>query len=66
MLAREVKVGGTYWATVSAKRVRVRIDEANPTGKGWFATNLETNRQIRIRSGGRLTPRAEDRKARVR
>jgi len=49
----EVKVGGTYTAKVSDKVVPIRIDRENPRG-GWDATNLVTNKQIRIKTAQRL------------
>jgi hypothetical protein len=51
----QVKIGGVYYANVSGRRVKVRIDYLCTYG-GWFATNLETQRtRIRIKSGQRLT-----------
>lgn len=55
MTAKNVKIGGTYGATVSGNRVRVRIDSHFPSGRGWWATNLKTGRQIHILTAGRLT-----------
>lgn len=52
----EVKIGETYTAKVSDKVVPVRIDKENPRG-GWDATNLVTNKQIRIKSAQRLRSR---------
>jgi hypothetical protein len=49
----DVKIGGTYMAKVSDKVVAVRIDAANARG-GWDATNLSTNKQVRIKSAQRL------------
>jgi hypothetical protein len=54
----DVKVGGVYAAKVSNKMVRVRIDRANRKG-GWDATNLATNKKIRIKSAQRLRPPAK-------
>jgi hypothetical protein len=51
----EVRIGGVYWANVSGRRVKVKIDYLCTYG-GWWATNLETQRnRIRIKSGQRLT-----------
>ncbi len=52
----EIKIGETYTAKVSDKVVPVRIDKVNPRG-GWDATNLVTNKQIRIKSAQRLRGR---------
>jgi hypothetical protein len=49
----QIKVGGTYTAKVSDKVVTVRIDAENPRG-GWDATNLATNKKVRIKSAQRL------------
>ena len=48
MKKNEVKIGGVYWAKVTDKVVSVRIDAENPHG-GWDATNLDTNRKVRIK-----------------
>jgi hypothetical protein len=48
-----VKVGGTYLAKVTDKVVPVRLDAENPHG-GWDATNLATNKKVRIKSAQRL------------
>jgi len=49
----EVKIGGTYTAKVSDRVVKIRIDAESRHG-GWDATNLETNKKIRIKSAQRL------------
>jgi hypothetical protein len=49
----EIKVGGTYLAKVSDKVVPVRIDAENAHG-GWDATNLLTDKKVRIKSAQRL------------
>lgn len=59
----DVEIGGTYMAKVSDKVVAVRIDAANSRG-GWDATNLSTNKQIRIKSAQRLRGPAPQRHAR--
>lgn len=56
----DVKIGGTYLAKVSDKVVAVRIDAANARG-GWDATNLSTNKQVRIKSAQRLRGPAPER-----
>ncbi|GIV04150.1 MAG: hypothetical protein KatS3mg015_2980 [Fimbriimonadales bacterium] len=49
----EIKIGSTYLAKVSDKVVPVRIDAENPHG-GWDATNLRTDKKVRIKSAQRL------------
>ena len=53
MKKNEVQVGGVYTAKVSDKVVEVRIDAENRHG-GWDATNLVTNKKVRIKSAQRL------------
>ena len=53
MKKNEVQVGGVYSAKVSDKVVEVRIDAENRSG-GWDATNLATNKKVRIKSAQRL------------
>ena len=53
MKKNEVQVGGVYSAKVSDKMVEVRIDAENRHG-GWDATNLATNKKVRIKSAQRL------------
>lgn len=42
-----------YYANVSGKHVVVRIDSESPIG-GWSATNLTTNKGVRIKTAQRL------------
>jgi hypothetical protein len=49
----EIKIGGTYLAKVSDKVVPVRIDAESRHG-GWEATNMATNKRVRIKSAQRL------------
>lgn len=49
----DVTIGGEYLAKVTNKVVAVRIDAENPSG-GWDATNLSTNKKVRIKTAGRL------------
>jgi hypothetical protein len=49
----EITIGNTYSAKVSDKVVPIRIDRENSRG-GWDATNLVTNKTIRIKSAQRL------------
>ncbi len=53
MKKNEVQVGGVYSAKVSDKVVEVRIDAECRHG-GWDATNLTTNKKVRIKSAQRL------------
>ncbi len=46
---KDVKEGNSYVAKVSGKLARIRIGPVDPKG-GWFAMNLETGRQTRIKS----------------
>jgi hypothetical protein len=49
----EITIGGTYLAKVSDRVVPVRIDAENARG-GWDATNLLTDKKVRIKSAQRL------------
>lgn len=60
MKKSEVKIGQTYLAKVSDKVVPVRIDGENARG-GWDATNLATNKKVRIKSVQRLRGKAPGR-----
>ena len=62
MKKQDVQIGRKYLAKVSDKVVAVRIDGANPHG-GWDATNLTTNKKVRIKSAQRLRGPAPDRHA---
>ena len=53
MKKADVKIGGEYYAKVTNKKVVVRIDAENRSG-GWDATNLSTNKKIRIKTAQRL------------
>jgi short subunit dehydrogenase-like uncharacterized protein len=53
MKKADVKIGGEYFAKVTNKKVTVRIDAESPHG-GWDATNLSTNKKVRIKTVGRL------------
>lgn len=55
MKKTDVEIGGRYHAKVSGKIVVVRIDRESPYG-GWDATNLATERQVRIKTAARLRP----------
>ena len=58
----QVHVGHTYIAKISDKLTRVRIDGANTHG-GWDATNLGTNKKVRIKSPAKLRGPAPDKAA---
>lgn len=53
MLKRDISVGHYYITKVSNKITAVRIDSESRFG-GWNATNMNTNRAVRITSGRRL------------
>jgi len=53
MKKADVKLGKTYTAKVSNHIVPVRIDAVHSIG-GWVATNLKTNKKVRIKSAQRL------------
>jgi hypothetical protein len=65
MKSSDITIGGTYTAKVSDRLVPVRIDRVSPHG-GWDATNLVTNKTVRIKSAQRLRSPAPDRDARKR
>mgnify|MGYP000937448043 CR=1 FL=1 len=54
----EVQIGKIYLARVTNKLVSVRIDRENRHG-GWDATNLATNKTVRIKSAQRLRGAAD-------
>jgi hypothetical protein len=56
----EITLGGSYLAKVTDKVVTVRIDAVNPHG-GWDATNMATNKKVRIKSAQRLRGPAPER-----
>ena len=49
----QIQIGNTYTAKVTNKVVPVRIDAEHTSG-GWTATNLITNKKVRIKSAQRL------------
>ena len=53
MKKSDVIVGATYRAKVTGKLAKVCIDSVSPHG-GWLGTNLETKRQVHIKSAQRL------------
>ncbi len=58
----QVHVGGTFLAKVSGQLARVRIDAESRFG-GWDATNIATNRKVRIKSAQRLRHEVASEKA---
>lgn len=54
MKKAEVRIGGTYYAKVTNRKVEIRIDAEKPRGGGWDATNLATGKKIHIKSAQRL------------
>lgn len=60
MKTNEIDIGGIYVAKVTGKLAKVRIERENVHG-GWDATNLETNRRVRIKSARRLRQEVDDR-----
>jgi len=60
MKASDVVIGGTYVVKVSDKLAKVRIASAHASGKGWVGKNLETGRQVRIKSPQRLRAEVKD------
>ncbi len=53
MLKKDVKLGHHYTAKISGKIVTIRLDSISNYG-GWNATNLSTNRTVRIKSAAKL------------
>lgn len=58
MKKNEIRIGGVYICKVTNNLVRVRIDAVNRLG-GWDATNLQTNKKVRVKSAQRLRSEAE-------
>ena len=54
MKKSEVKIGSVYIVKVSGRLCRVKIIGTRSDGRGWTGTNLETNREVRIKSATRL------------
>jgi len=53
MQKHNVKIGSTYIVKVSGTLAKVRLTRECHYG-GWYATNLATGREIRIRTAARL------------
>ncbi len=58
MKKSDVKIGGVYTAKVTNRLVPVRIEAESRYG-GWDATNLNTNKKVRIKSAQRLRDESE-------
>jgi hypothetical protein len=53
MKKADVSIGKTYIVKVSGKLARVKLTNDARSG-GWMGINLDTNREVRIKTGGRL------------
>lgn len=53
MKKADVRIGSTYRARVSGKITDIRIDSPSQFG-GWHATNLQTGREVRVKTAARL------------
>ncbi len=53
MKKADIRIGGTYTAKVSGKLTTIRIASESPYG-GWNAVNVQTGREVRIRTAARL------------
>jgi hypothetical protein len=58
----QIRISGVYIAKISDKLTRVRIDGQNAHG-GWDATNLSTNKKVRIKSPAKLRGPAPEKAA---
>lgn len=56
MKKKDVEIGAVYTKKVSGKVVPVRITGVSPYG-GWTARNLDTGREIRVKSAAGLRAR---------
>ena len=54
----EVQIGATYQVSVTGKLAPVRIVRGNPHG-GWNGVNVDTKRDVRIKSAQRLRKRID-------
>lgn len=55
----EVRIGAVYEVKVSGRLALVRIVRVHQAG-GWRGENLNTKREVRIRTGARLRRPVED------
>jgi hypothetical protein len=53
MRKADVTVGKVYIVKVSGKLARVKLTNTCRQG-GWMGVNLDTNREVRIKTGGKL------------
>jgi hypothetical protein len=53
MKKNEVEIGGVYVAKISGRLTHVRITAASQYG-GWIAVNVNSNREVRIRTAAKL------------
>lgn len=53
MKKKDVIIGAYYAAKISGNVVPIRIDRESRFG-GWDATNIKTNRSVRIKTAGKL------------
>lgn len=58
MKKQDVQISGVYFAKVSAVITTVKILRESSYG-GWDAVNVETKRQVHIKTAGRLRGRAD-------
>ena len=58
MKKNEVQIGATYQVSVTGRLAPVRIVRENPHG-GWNGVNVDTKREVRIKSAQRLRKRIE-------
>ena len=59
MKKHEVEIGHLYLVKVSGRLAVVRIEAESPYG-GWAARNIQTKREIRIRTAARLRGRCSE------
>jgi hypothetical protein len=58
MKKNEVQIGATYQVSVTGKLAPVKIVRENPHG-GWNGVNVDTKREVRIKSAQRLRKRLD-------
>jgi len=58
MRKEKVEIGSVYTIKVSGKMAKVKILDYSSFG-GWYGINLDTNRQIRIKTAGRIRSKVE-------
>ena len=56
MKKKDVEIGKVYAVKVSGKVSPVKLIKESPYG-GWFGRNLWTNREVRIKTAGKLRRR---------